>query len=80
MGHRSSLKPSALKPRPLQRHRAERTAASHHAIQRATFNHLMALVDDPDHPGQSIPYGELEQRLRGRSYRLAMASSRTSSP
>ncbi len=73
MGHRSSAKPSALKPRPLKRHRTERTVASQHAIQRATFEHLMALVNDPDHPGQRIPYGELEQRLRARSYRLAVA-------
>ncbi len=74
MGHRSSLK-----PRPLKRGLSERAAASQHAIQRATFQHYAALVNDPDHPGQQIPYGELEQRLRARAYRLAAApgSSRT---
>lgn len=73
MGHRTSLK-----PRPLKRHLAERAVASHRAIQRATFEHLMALVDDPDHPGQKIPYGELEQRLRARSYRLAVVPGSSS--
>ena len=67
MGHRASLKPHRLK-----RHGDERRTASHAAIQRATFQHLMTLVDDPDQPGQHIPYCELEQRLRGRNYRLAL--------
>jgi hypothetical protein len=66
MGRRSSLK-----PHPLKRGLSERATASHHAIQRATFQHYSALVNDPDHPGQQIPYGELEQQLRARSYRLA---------
>ena len=70
MGRRSSLK-----PHPLKRGLHERTTASHHAIQRATFQHHSALVNDPDHPGQQISYGELEQRLRARAYRLAAERS-----
>lgn len=67
MGHRSPLKPRRLKLSS-----ANPAKASHAAIQRATFQHQMSLVDDPDHPGQTIAYCELEQRLRARSYQLAL--------
>ena len=67
MGHHSPLKPRRLK-----HSSATPATASHAAIQRATFERQMSLVDDPDHPGQSIAYCELEQRLRARSYRLAL--------
>lgn len=77
MGHRHVAKPRAIKPRPLERSERERRMASHHAIQRATFAHLTALIDDPDHPGCRISYADLEQRMRARSYQLAVASSRT---
>lgn len=74
------LKPRPLKPKPLKRREAERTAASHQAIQRATYQHLMALVNDPDRPGHTVTYGELEQRMRGRCYRMAAEASHTSTP
>ena len=62
--------PQPLKPKPLQRGHEERRARAHHTIQQAIFTHLTELVDDPDHPGQRIAYGDLEERLRARAYRL----------
>ena len=39
------------------------------AIHKATLRNQLALVADPDHPGQTISLVELEQRQRGRLYR-----------
>lgn len=80
MGHRHAAKPKGLKPHILKRSEKEVRLASHHAIQRATFNHLTALINDPDHPGCTISYADLEQRMRARSYQLSVASSRTCRP
>lgn len=80
MGHHHASKHRPLRPQPLQRSRHERRGASQLAIQRATFQHFTALVDDPKHPGGQISYADLEQRMRARSYQLALSSSRTCSP
>ena len=80
MGHHHAAKHRPLSPQPLQCSRHERHTAAHLAIQRATFQHLTALVDDPDHPGTQITYTDLEQRMRARSYQLAMATSRPCTP
>jgi len=81
MGHRHAAKTGGgLKPRTLKRREKEVRLASHHAIQRATFNHLTAIINDPENPGCRISYADLEQRMRARSYQLSVASSRTCRP
>jgi hypothetical protein len=41
-------------------------------IHKATLRNQLAMVADPDHPGQTISLVELEQRQRGRIYRQQM--------
>jgi hypothetical protein len=38
-------------------------------IHKATLRNQLAMVSDPDHPGQTNSLVELEQRQRGRIYR-----------
>lgn len=45
-------------------------------LHRSVFAHLTRPVADPDHPGQTISYDELDQRLRGRAYREAALAGR----
>jgi hypothetical protein len=57
--------------RPGQHHGAPEAHHTAHqvAIHKATLRNQLAMVSDPDHPGQTISVVELEQRQRGRIYR-----------
>lgn len=50
------------------------------ALHRSVFAYLTRPVPDPDHPGQHITYGELDQRLRGRAYRQMILTGGQMSP
>ena len=61
---------SALPARPSITTELERDLLNH-ALHRSVVAYLGRMVPDPEHPGQTISYGDLEQRLRGRCYRAA---------
>lgn len=56
------------------RHR--RNSVLNRALHQSVFAYLTRPVADPDRSGETITYGELEQRLRARAYRQAVRACR----
>lgn len=55
----------------LDQERLRRNRELNRLLHRSILAHLTRPVADPERPGETISYGELEQRLRGRAYRRA---------